>query len=340
VIPVARAAAARRQGMDIPPATDVLRLVDDAADGCPGLVVDRYGPVLRLELRGRRWPAEASALANALCDEARVPHAVGLLRLAGGKSEMKVLRGDPPAAHVVHEAGVRLLVRTVDREAAGAGVFVDHRLGRALVRARSRGAVVLNLFAHAGAFGAVAAAGGAARVDHVDAARKCAPWAALNLALNGHDPRRHRFLVDDALAVLAKAVRRAGRAGRAAEAASARTAALHDALHDPLYDLVVCDPPTTAVRPDGSRFHVEKHLGELAASCLTILRPGGALLLSTNNRALTVDDVASCARAGAAAAGRALRSVDEVPLPPDVASAADRELRPMRGVLAVISSSA
>lgn len=296
----------------------MLRLVDDVADGCDGLVVDRYGPVIRLEVRASQWPQELDQVARVLCDEENAPHAVGLLRVAGGKSEMKILVGDPPAAHVVHEAGMRLLVRTTDADAAGVGVFVDHREGRAMVRARSRGAVVMNLFAHAGAFGVAALVGGAARVDHVDAARKCAPWAALNLALNGEDPRRHRFLVDDALAVVARAAKKAARDG---------------AVHD----VIICDPPTTAVRPDGSRFHVEKHLGELARDCLRALRPGGTLLLSTNNRALSVQDVQGFARAGARDAGRALASVEEVPLPPDVPTSEDRALRPMRGVLAVLA---
>lgn len=309
----ARAAAARRRALAIATGSDVLRLVDDAADGCEGLVVDRYGPVLRLELRSRQWPAPLDALARELVADTGAQHAVGLLRWAGGRSEMKVLAGDPPPAHVVHEAGVRLLVRTVEPEAVGTGVFVDQREGRARVRARAAGAVVMNLFAHAGAFGAAAAMGGAARVDHVDAARKCAQWAALNLALNGEDPRRHRFLVDDALAVVARAARRAERAG-------------------PAIDIIICDPPTTAVRPDGTRFHVEQHLHELARDCLRALKPGGALLLSTNARDLQVDDVAARVQRGAVDAGRRLAAVDEVRLPPDLPSAADRALRPMRGV--------
>ena len=300
--------------------TDVVRLVDDAADDCPDVVVDRYGPVLRFEIRGARWPDGVDAHARDLCAHVGAAHAVGLLRTSAGKSALRVLHGDPPRAHVVTERGVRLLVRTVDEEAAGTGVFVDHREGRAMVRARARGGVVLNLFAHAGAFGAFAAVGGASRVDHVDAARKCAPWAALNLALNGEDPRKHRFLVDDALAVVAKRAKRA-------EATKGEDA----------YDVIICDPPTTALRPDGTRFHVEKHLGELARDCLRALRPGGALVLSTNHRGVSVRDVEQAARTAADDAGRSVKSVDEVELPPDLPSARDPRLRPMRGVLLTLA---
>ena len=310
-------AVARRLAMGLivnqAPATDVLRLVDDEADGCAGLVVDRYGPVLRLEVRGASWPARIDDIARTLCLAGHAAHAVGLLRTSAGKSELKVLAGDPPHAHVVTEAGVRLLVRTVEPEAAGVGVFIDHRNGRAAVRALAPGATVLNLFAHAGAFGACAVAGGAARVDHVDAARKCAPWAAINVALNGEDPRKHRFIVDDALAVLARFAHKG-----------------------PAYDIVVCDPPTTALRPDGTRFHVEKHLEDLARDCLRCLRPGGTLLLSTNNRALAVREVHDAALLGARAAGVHIARLEEIALPPDVPSARDPRLRPMRGVMAML----
>lgn len=299
--------------MAIAPFTNVLRLVDDEADACPGLVVDRYGDVLRFEVRGADWPAWLVDAARALCLAEGAAHAVGLLRTSAGKSALQALVGDPPKSHIVIEAGVRLLVRTVDEEAAGAGVFVDHRNGRAQVQALSRGAVVLNLFAHAGAFGAFAVAGGASRVDHVDAAKKCAPWAALNVALNGADPRKHRFLVDDALAVLARFAKKGAQ-----------------------YDVVICDPPTTALRPDGSRFHVEKHLVDLARDCVRCLRPGGALVLSTNHRALRVHDVDEAARGGAADAQRELTRVDEIALPPDVPTSSDHRLRPMRGVLAIV----
>jgi 23S rRNA (cytosine1962-C5)-methyltransferase len=307
------AAAARRRTMPIPSGTDVLRLVDDEGDGCPGLVVDRYGPVLRFEARGPRWPSSFHGMALALCAHERAPHAVGLLRTSAGKSVCQSLVGDAPRAHIVTEAGVRLLVRTVDDEAAGAGVFVDHRAGRAAVRARARGGAVLNLFAHAGAFGAFAVAGGAARVDHVDAAKKSAPWAALNIALAGADPRKHRFLVDDALVVVARFANKG-----------------------PAYDVVVCDPPTTAVRPDGTRFHVDKHLAVLARDCVRCLRPRGVLLLSTNHRALSVRDVQDAAHAGASDAGRSMESVQEIALPPDITTANDARLRPMRGVIAVV----
>lgn len=316
---VARAAARREEPgvrRRLGTGTDVYRLVHDAVDGLPGVVVDRYGPVARVELYEERLVEEAPALTRALVEA--VPSLRGVVALhrpRRGKGRLWIAHGHVPSAHVVHEDGWRFLVRTADEDAVGTGVFVDQREGRRMARALASGRPGLNLFAHAGGFGVALAAGGASRVDHVDAARKCAPWAAVNLALNGFDPRAHRFLVDDALKVL----KRAGKRG-------------------PTYGVVVCDPPTTALDPRGKRFLARERLHELAEDACRALLDGGALLLSTNDRGVGVDEVAAAVERGAKAAGRALDEVREVPLGPDLPpSSTDPSLRPMRGVCAILA---
>jgi 23S rRNA (cytosine1962-C5)-methyltransferase len=308
-----REAIARRASLVTSSAVDVLRLVDGEGDGLPGVVLDRYGPVARLELWAARWPDDddTSDLGlQALLAPLGVRAAVAVLRTAAGRSTQRRLHGEVPEAHVVHEDGLRFLVRVFDDKAVGAGVFVDQRLGRRIVRERARGRVVVNLFAHAGAFGVAAGVGGAARVDHVDMAKKCAPWAATNLALNGLDPRSHRFIVDDALQVLARLSRRPRSCG-----------------------VVVCDPPTQAVRTDGSRFVLKDSLAELAEHACLALDDGGLLLLSCNDREVPVEAVLAAADAGARAARREVKTLVELPLPPDITSKDAPKGRPMRGVL-------
>jgi 23S rRNA (cytosine1962-C5)-methyltransferase len=297
-------------------AVDVLRLVDGEGDGLPGVVLDRYGAYARLELWSTSWPDDddrSDLGLSGLLTPRGVRGAVGVLRTAAGRSELRVLFGDVPEAHVVHEEGLRFLVRVGDDKAVGAGVFVDQRLGRRAVRAHAHGRVVVNLFAHAGAFGVAAAVGGAARVDHVDMAKKCAPWAATNLALNGLDPRGHRFIVDDALHVLARLSRRPPCAG-----------------------VIVCDPPTQAVRLDGSRFVLRESLEALAEQAASALEPDGLLVLSCNDRDVDVDAVLAAAHTGATAARRHVKRLVELPLPPDVTSKDAPRGRPMRGALLTV----
>lgn len=296
--------------------TNVYRLVHDAADELPGVVIDRYGPVARIELYDEPLTEQVPALTRALVRALpALEGVVALYRARRGKGRLWIAHGHVPKAHVVQEDGWRFLVRTAEEDAVGTGVFVDQREGRRLARALASGRPGLNLFAHAGGFGVELAAGGASRVDHVDAARKCAPWAAVNLALNGFDPRAHRFLVDDAFKVL----KRAGKRG-------------------PTYGVVVCDPPTTALDPKGKRFLARERLHELAEDAFRALLEDGALLLSTNDRGVPVPEVAAAVERGAKAAGRRLREVREVPLGPDLpAFAPDPSLRPMRGVCAILA---
>jgi 23S rRNA (cytosine1962-C5)-methyltransferase len=304
-----REALARRRAFAVTPVTDLRRLVDGDGDDLGGVVVDCYGAVARIELWSARWPRGLEDVARVLVDEASVSGVVAVLRTAAGRSEQRVLAGVVPEAHVVHEDGLRFLVRVADEGAVGAGVFVDQRAGRAVVRAAARGRVVVNLFAHAGAFGVAAAVGGASRVDHVDMAKKCAPWAAANLALNGIDPRRHRFVVDDALVVLSRLAKKGG------------------------VGVVVCDPPTQAVRNDGTRFVLQDALHELAREGCAALDDGGLLLLSCNDRSVPVHRVLDEAARGARLAGRAVAEIAELPLPEDVTSRDHPRARPMRGAL-------
>ncbi len=300
----------RRAQFMVPAGTNLRRLIDGEGDGLSGVVADRYGHVVRVEMWAALWPEGLERFADRLCAEVGVTAVVAVLRTAAGTSQQRVLRGLVPEAHVVVEAGMRFVVRTADERAVGSGVFVDQREGRRLVRAASNGRVVVNLFAHAGAFGVAAAVGGAGRVDHVDMAKKCAPWAAANLALNGFDPRGHRFIVDDALQVLAKLARKGGGNG-----------------------VIVCDPPTQAVRKDGSRFVLRTSLAELAEHGCAALDADGLLLLSCNDRDVPVEQVLAAAQDGARAAGRQVRSLVELPLPQDCTSVGAPRGRPMRGAV-------
>ncbi len=322
VIDVERLARAigQRRAFAAPPVTTLRRLVDGDGDGLPGVVLDRYGTILRLELWATRWPDNLDDVTAGLARWQPSTGVVAVLRTAAGQSEQRVLSGVVPEAHVVVEDGLRFLIRAADDAAVGSGAFVDQRIGRRLVRDAARGRVVVNLFAHAGAFGVAAAVGGAARVDHVDMARKCAPWAASNLALNGIDPRQHRFLVDDALLVLQKLAKKPGSAG-----------------------VVVVDPPTQAIRPtsgrsagkgkSGGRFILADSLHELAHDACAALDDGGLLLLSCNDRDVPVERVLDEAARGARSAGRSVASVVELPLPEDITSARHGKARPMRGAV-------
>lgn len=309
-------AAARRRQLFLGSGTDMFRLVHGSQDGLPGLVIDIYASVARIEIYEDTWAAKISQISDFLSDLWPFPSCVcGVLRKARGKIEILHTRGHAPNGHVVRENALRFWVRSAEADAAGAGLFADHREGRRLVRRAAAGRPVLNLFAHAGAFGVAALAGGASRIDHVDAAKKCAGWSALNLALNGENPRRHRFLIEDAFKVLSRAARKG-----------------------PQYGVIVCDPPTTAIRPGGKRFVSRDHLPEMSQQACNALLEGGALLLSTNDRSVPVEEILAAAEQGAHVAGRRVAALIEIPRGPDIPPSDLVHENPMRGIWMVLDS--
>jgi 23S rRNA G2069 N7-methylase RlmK/C1962 C5-methylase RlmI len=306
----------RRRDAGLISQTEMFRWIHDAGDGLPGVVVDLYGDAARVEFYDDAWQAPSRVLRDCLLDHPRVHSVILVFRDPRGKATSFQVSGKAVGGYrVLTEDGIRYALRLADPDALGTGIFMDHRAGRRRVRAASQGGRVLNLFAHAGAFGNAAWAGGAHRIDQVDAARKCAGWASMNLALNGADPRAHRFMVEDAFKVL-----RRQKPGKAP------------------YRAVICDPPTTAISPGGKRFLARDHLSDMARMAALGLGEGGLLVLSTNDRHLTSQAILQACEAGIEAAGRSMRSIEALPLPADFPLPDDDErLRPAKGALATLS---
>jgi 23S rRNA (cytosine1962-C5)-methyltransferase len=161
----------------------------------------------------------------------------------------------------VQEGGLAFEVNLSDY--LDTGLFLDHRVTRGLVREMSDGKDVLNLFAYTGSFSCYAAAGGARSTVTVDMSNTYCEWAERNLALNGFTDRmRHTVVRADCLRFLAEARTRG-----------------------PSFDVIVLDPPTFSnSKRMRETFSVSSHAASLIADCDRLLRPGGTLWFSTNDR--------------------------------------------------------
>jgi 23S rRNA (cytosine1962-C5)-methyltransferase len=175
---------------------------------------------------------------------------------------------------VVLENGLRFLIRP--GAGLSVGLFLDMRETRAWVRARAAGRTVLNLFAYTCGFGVAAAAGGAARVVNVDAARSVLAWGRANYALNGLPAAEQDFIFGDAFDWL----KRLGRRGQT-------------------FDLVIVDPPSYATTRT-SRFSVSRDYAALAALAAPLVSPGGWLLACANAAELPARAFVKQLRAGLA----------------------------------------
>jgi 23S rRNA (guanine2445-N2)-methyltransferase / 23S rRNA (guanine2069-N7)-methyltransferase len=162
--------------------------------------------------------------------------------------------------HTVLEGGLRFQVNFDDY--LDTGIFLDHRLTRARLRAAAREADFLNLFAYTGTATVYAAAGGAAATTSVDLSRTYLDWAERNLAANGFRDARHTLIQADCREWLKDAARRPQRFG-----------------------LIFLDPPTfsNSKRMDGVLDVARDHPG-LIDACAELLVPGGLIVFSTNSQ--------------------------------------------------------
>jgi 23S rRNA (cytosine1962-C5)-methyltransferase len=185
---VSRAVAQRREFLE-GAATDAWRLVHGESDGLPGVVADRYGDTLVLQLTSAGAERWREAIAAALLE------ATGASRVwERSDAEVRGLEGLAPATGpvrgareptriVVSERGIRF---EIDLERGHkTGFYLDQRENRVKVRALARGRDVLDGFCYTGGFALNATAGGAKSVFALDSSAEALALAKANEQLNG-----------------------------------------------------------------------------------------------------------------------------------------------------------
>ncbi len=210
--------------------------------------------------------------------------------------ERRVTGGDFLA---VKEDDLTFLVNL--RDYLDAGLFLDQRLTRRLVRTLAGGRRFLNLFAYTGTMTVDALAGGAPASTTVDLSATYLEWARRNLEANGFNA---------ALELSGASGDRAGRGagsarppqGAARPGAPARRASPNrlvqaDCLRwvaeaDDSYDLIWLDPPTfsNSKRMGRATFDVQRdHADLIRMTARRFLAPGGILLFATNRRGFKLE---------------------------------------------------
>ncbi len=215
---LAEAAVLRRAV--IPADTTGYRIVNAEGDGVPGWTVDRFGDVLVSQitvagleaLRAEAYAALALAypgLPILQVNDLPARQGEGLPLLD------EVIAGEPPAEAEFLESGLRFSADL----AAGqkTGFYCDQRENRRRVSRYAQGRSVLDLFAHTGAFGLYALAGGATRTVHVESSEKAIDRGRRLVLAHGHAADRAEWVKANVFENLRTRTER--------------------------YDLVICDPP-------------------------------------------------------------------------------------------------
>ena len=185
------AAVTLRRTLRLDDRAGAARLVNSEGDDLSGLIVDRYGEYLAVQVT-------ALAMANRLetiCDDLEslvAPRGIllrgaerGLSKLEGLHLPDRLLRGTAPTGPIfVHEHGLKFGVDLTEGQKTG--YYLDQRDNRQAAARHAKGRRVLDMFCYSGGFSAACAVSGGARsVLAVDSSAKATALAKANADLNG-----------------------------------------------------------------------------------------------------------------------------------------------------------
>ena len=263
------------------------RLVYGEGDGLPGLIVDRYGEVLVMQITTagmERCKAEILGALRRVLDIKGV-----LLRNDTPVRDLEQLDstveaiGAVPARVRLEEGGVRFEVPL--GEGQKTGWFFDQRGNRLAMHKYVAGRRVLDVFSYIGAWGLQAARAGAAEVICVDSSAPARELLRRNAAENGLEARV-QVEGGDAFEVMA-----------ALQAAHRR------------FDVVLVDPPAFIKRrkdiPGG-----EGAYHRLNRQALQLLAPGGFLISSSCSMHLAAERLQLLLLQAARDSGRRLQVLE------------------------------
>ena len=265
--------------------TNSYRLINGDGDGLSGVVADRFGDVIVVQIltagADRMRATIVAALNELLHPRAIIERSHGAVRKQEGLDDhIAVLAGETVTETIAAEHGIKLKIDFEHGQKTG--YFLDQRDNRALAGAIASGARVLDAFCYQGGFALAALAGSASKVVAVDTSARALEIARQNLELNGHPASAVEFVHGEAGKLMA------GTANR--------------------FDLIVLDPPPLA-RSRGDAERAGRLYVELNTVAMRALAPGGRLMTFSCSTHFRADDFVRAVRFAASNAGRTLRLI-------------------------------
>ena len=287
------ASVARRAGLPELAGQQGLRLIHAESDGLPGVIADRYGDTVVVQLTTAGADKWRSAIADSLqkatgCARIYERSDVEVRGLEGLDPVTGWLHGEAAGAElVIEEHGVTMTVDIVGGHKTG--FYLDQRENRRRVAELAHDRRVLNCFCYTGGFSLQALAGGAREVVSVDSSGPALATARRNLALNPQlDATRAIWCEADVFAELR------GRRGAGER-----------------HDLIVLDPPkfaNTAAHAD----RAARAYKDINLQALHLLAPGGLLMTYSCSGGIGAELFQKIIAGAALDAGRTARVVQHL----------------------------
>ena len=260
-------AVAQRAALPAEDGGDAVRLVHGESDRLPGVVADRYGDTVVVQLLSAGAERWRGAIADALAEVA------GVTRVwERSDAEVRELEGLQPVSAALRGARepTRLTISEhqldyqIDLEHGHkTGFYLDQRANRRRVRELARGREVLDGFCYSGGFALNALAGGARSVTAVDSSADALALARGNAEANKLAPAQ--WMEGDVFHLLRR---------------------FRDQARS--FDLIVLDPPKFA--PTAA--HAAKAAGaykDINLLAFKLLRPGGLLVTFSCSGGVSAD---------------------------------------------------
>jgi 23S rRNA (cytosine1962-C5)-methyltransferase len=271
------------------------RLVYGESDALPGLVVDRYGALLVVQITTagmERLRAEViAALVDLVAPEAIVlRNDTPARELEHLESYVEVLVGEVPERTIIEENATRFEISLLAGQKTG--WYFDHRANRERMRRYVAGKRVLDVFSYVGAWGVQALTAGADTVTCIDTSASALSQAQRNAALNG---------VGDKLAVVA------------GDAFDALKSLVRERER---FDVVVLDPPAFVKRKKDLKEGAQAYR-RLNALALQLLDSDGILISSSCSYHMSRELLLGEIRQAGQRAARALQILEQGHQAPD-----------------------
>ncbi|WP_366514928.1 class I SAM-dependent rRNA methyltransferase [Solimonas terrae] len=242
------------------------RLVHGEGDGLPGLIIDRYGDVLVVQVTTagmERLKTEwLAALGELLQPRGILLRNDNAARELEGLSQENEVIGEIADPLEIREEGIGFRLSLLGGQKTG--FFFDQRDNRSRLARYVRDRSVLDVFSYVGAWGLRALRDGASAATCLDSSQAALDVAQASAGLNGLPLDTIR---DDALAGM-KALRAEGRQ----------------------FDVVIVDPPALIKRRKDHDAGLE-HYAALNRTALHLLRDGGILVSCSCSHHLEADEL-------------------------------------------------
>jgi 23S rRNA (cytosine1962-C5)-methyltransferase len=233
--------------------TNACRLVNSEGDLLPGLVIDRYGDGVVIQILTCGMELMRETILTVIRKIFRPSFIVERSDSAARHEEKLnsrcgILSGTVDTHVEIVENGLRFKVDVLNGQKTG--FYLDQRDSRSLVRNFARGRKVLNLFSYTGGFSVAAASAGAVEIVSVDSSEPALELARENMIINNVGTVKSGFIKADVFNYL-------------------------NALEEG-WDMIILDPPAFAMKKTSIE-RAARGYKDINMRSLKKLNPGGIL---------------------------------------------------------------